>query len=84
MPIYEFECGKCEEVFEAMLPVSGSGSAPCTACGSKSVTKLISAFGISKPGLKLGALSPGEKASAEKAFSRKSRGRCCDTVCDPR
>jgi putative FmdB family regulatory protein len=84
MPIYEFECGKCEEVFEAMRPVSGGGSATCPACGSKRVRKLVSAFGISRPGLKLGSLSPVEKAVAEQAFSRKSRGRCCDNVCDPR
>ncbi len=83
MPIYEYECGKCEEVFEAILPVSGGLTASCPACGSKGVTKLISAFGISRPGFKLNALSPGEEASAEKKLAQKGRGRCCDNVCDP-
>jgi putative FmdB family regulatory protein len=83
MPIYEFECAKCQEVFEAMRSVSDDESTSCPACGSTRVTKLVSAFGISKPGLKLGTLSPVERSRAEKAIRRVSRGRCCDTFCDP-
>ena len=83
MPIYEFECKKCREVFEAMCSVSDDASTSCPACESKRVTKLVSAFGIAKPGLKLGTLSPVERSKAEKAIRRASRGRCCDTVCDP-
>ena len=83
MPIYEFECEKCEEIFETLRPVSDSGSASCPACGSSRVIKLISAFGISRPGLKLGTFAPGERVAAEKEIGRRTRGRCCDNVCDP-
>ena len=84
MPIYEFECNKCRETFETMRSVSGTAQVKCPACRSKSVTKLVSAFGIAKPGLKLGTLTPAETTSAEAMIGRRSRGRCCDTVCDPR
>ena len=83
MPIYEFECTKCREVFEAMHSALGDEKISCPACGSARVTKLVSAFGITKPGLKLGRLSPVERSRAEKAIRRASRGRCCDTFCDP-
>jgi len=83
MPIYEFECKKCKEVFEAMCAVADGASVSCPACGSGQSKKLVSVFGISKGGLKLGTLSPTEKVRAEAAFRRVERGRCCDTVCDP-
>ena len=47
MPIYEFECRKCKETFDALLPMGGEGKARCPKCGSKKVTKLLSSF-ISK------------------------------------
>jgi putative FmdB family regulatory protein len=83
MPIYEFECGKCDDIFEAMRSVSDDTAPSCPACGSTRVTKLVSAFGIARPGLKLGSLSPVERSRAEKEIRRRSRGRCCDSVCDP-
>ena len=83
MPIYEFECGGCGEKFEAMRPVSNSKetsdgvpSPPkCPACGGGDVKKLISGFGISKPGIKMGKLSPPERAVAEKKIRRLERKR---------
>jgi putative FmdB family regulatory protein len=44
MPIYEFECKKCAERFDALLPVGGEGKATCPKCGSKKVAKLLSSF----------------------------------------
>jgi putative FmdB family regulatory protein len=44
MPIYEFECEKCGETFDALLPVGGEGKATCPKCKSKKVKKLLSSF----------------------------------------
>ena len=40
MPIYEFECKKCGETFEALRPVGDTGSKlSCPSCGAKKPTK---------------------------------------------
>jgi len=44
MPIYEYTCGKCGEDFEALVP-RPSAKAPCPECGSKKVSKRMSAPG---------------------------------------
>ncbi len=58
MPIYEYQCNKCGERFELVI---GPGEEPgCSACGSKKVSKLLSApgkVGVSSPG---GALQCGK------------------------
>ncbi|MBO5760073.1 MAG: zinc ribbon domain-containing protein [Lentisphaeria bacterium] len=43
MPIFEYECKKCEKKFELLLPHS-SASAVCPVCGTKDVKKLLSTF----------------------------------------
>jgi putative FmdB family regulatory protein len=44
MPIYEFQCTECKEIFEEMVPV-GRRTHKCPHCGSKA-KKLISQVGI--------------------------------------
>jgi putative FmdB family regulatory protein len=44
MPIYEFQCVDCKEVFEEMVPV-GRRTQKCPVCGGKG-KKLISPVGI--------------------------------------
>jgi hypothetical protein len=84
MPIYEFERKGRREVFETVRSVSGGRPVSCPAWGSKKISKLISTFGIARPGIRIGSLSPAEEARAEKEIQKRSRGRCCDTFCDPR
>ncbi len=84
MPIYEFECKGRREVFETVCSVSGGQPVSCPAFGGKKVSKLISAFGIARPGIRIGSLSPAEEARAEREIQKRSRGRVCDTFCDPR
>ena len=44
MPIYEFQCTECREIFEDMVPV-GQKTHKCPVCGKKS-KKIISPVGI--------------------------------------
>lgn len=45
MPLYEFECAKCQKVFEELCPV-GSAKPPCPVCRSRKVNKLMSSFAV--------------------------------------
>ncbi len=55
MPIYEYRCEKCGEVFEAIVSLHSNRDIGCRHCGSKDTTKLISA-GVS--------MAPGSEKSA--------------------
>jgi putative FmdB family regulatory protein len=41
MPIYEYECGKCHEITEALQKISDSPLKKCPKCGGK-LSKLMS------------------------------------------
>ncbi|WP_458778468.1 FmdB family zinc ribbon protein [Desulforhopalus sp. 52FAK] len=44
MPIYEYKCNDCNEVFEILsTSAKDNKKVVCTKCGSENVTKLISA-----------------------------------------
>ncbi|MCX5845700.1 MAG: zinc ribbon domain-containing protein [Deltaproteobacteria bacterium] len=46
MPIYEFKCKKCSNVFEILFRSSNESLAvSCPACKSKKTEKLMSIFG---------------------------------------
>jgi putative FmdB family regulatory protein len=42
MPIYEYECDKCQEAFEIAQKMSDSPLTACPKCGSTDFRKLIS------------------------------------------
>ena len=45
MPIYEFKCQSCDNVFESLrFPSDGDGDIACPSCGGKNNEKLLSAF----------------------------------------
>ncbi len=46
MPIFEFKCKKCGEVFESFI-MKGAENINCPKCNSSEVEKLISAPNIS-------------------------------------
>lgn len=52
MPIYEYQCKECNEVFETITSTNSSEKVTCTKCGSDQLQKLISQIGkkISGPG----------------------------------
>ncbi|MBA2847896.1 zinc ribbon domain-containing protein [Thermosulfuriphilus ammonigenes] len=43
MPIYEFECQKCHEIFEELV-LGSSSKVRCPKCQSEDVRKCLSAF----------------------------------------
>ena len=48
MPIYEFECNKCEEKFEKLVGINESGSGVrCPKCDASNPRKLLSLFSSS-------------------------------------
>ncbi len=46
MPIYEYQCEKCDHQFDALQKISEKPLKKCPECGKKSLTKLISAAGF--------------------------------------
>ena len=48
MPIYEYQCSDCDQVFEAI--VQGSQKPSCPSCDSKKLNKLFSTFAVSGGG----------------------------------
>ena len=54
MPIYEYQCEKCDERFEELILGGRDDDIECPACGSERTRKLMSAF----------SWSGGEKSSA--------------------
>ncbi len=45
MPLYEFRCDECEEEFEKLVrSASAVNEVDCPSCGSRKVTKRMSAF----------------------------------------
>lgn len=60
MPIYEFKCSTCAQVFEELVPVNTSGeSLKCPECGAVGARRLISAFAAH--GLENGHIAVGRK-----------------------
>ncbi len=43
MPLYEFKCGECGEVFEVLLKMSERDTSPrCPSCGCGTTERLVS------------------------------------------
>jgi putative FmdB family regulatory protein len=47
VPIYEFECGRCGERFEELVP-AGTSSRACPACGAPGAEHRLSGFGTTR------------------------------------
>jgi putative FmdB family regulatory protein len=46
MPVYDYQCGKCGEMFEKEHPMAYTGKSRCPACGSRSTVKVFHATGV--------------------------------------
>ena len=60
MPIYEFECTKCQNKFDELVRISVNlADIVCPQCGANSPKKLMSAFGFSSGGKMVSSSSSG-------------------------
>ena len=56
MPIYEYRCRDCRQVFQKLQPMSaGSDGVSCPSCGSARVERQLSVFASSSS---IGSASP--------------------------
>lgn len=44
MPIYEFKCKKCDNIFESLHIKSDDRHSPCPSCGEEKTERLLSTF----------------------------------------
>ncbi len=66
MPLYEYKCSKCDQIFEEL--VNGNGEqVTCPTCGRKDCEKILSTFAV--PG------GPGNK-SCPTTCQKGSCGTC--------
>jgi len=71
MPIYEFKCNTCGQVFEELVPMSVTGDAlACSHCGAVGARKLISKFAAH--GLENGHIAVGRKLTSLDAAAASS------------
>lgn len=59
MPLYEFNCTKCEKDFESLVrSANWEGSVVCPHCGSNKLTKKLSVFAAQGGGSTASAPAP--------------------------
>jgi putative FmdB family regulatory protein len=51
MPIYEYQCSKCEKRFEELVLDKKPALVHCPECGTNEVSRLLSLFATSTPSL---------------------------------
>ena len=49
MPVFEFRCRACAEVYEELLAGSDSPAPPCPACNASEPVRLLSRFSTRTP-----------------------------------
>lgn len=76
MPIFEYECKKCEKKFE-LLQKSSSSEAVCPQCGSKKVKKLLSSFAAKVDSSPASHCANADICPAAQSHSCGCSGSCC-------
>ncbi|MDY0362146.1 MAG: zinc ribbon domain-containing protein [Desulforegulaceae bacterium] len=71
MPIYEFRCLECKEIFEVIVVSGNDEEIKCTKCGSSSFERVLSSGSISVSSQGKG---PGQSASIQERTC--STGSC--------
>jgi len=74
MPIYEFRCLNCQDLFEMLVMNSdGHGKVRCPRCNAETSERVMSTTNFSMPG------SGGSASSAPSAQTRNCSGGSCTT-----
>lgn len=73
MPIFEFKCNHCNQVFDELVPRETTGDLlKCPKCGSKGAKRLVSAFAAH--GLENGHIAVGQKLTGGGSSKPASEG----------
>lgn len=78
MPIYEYECGTCGEIFERMQGMSDPSPEKCEKCGGGPIQRLISRSGFI---LKGSGFYTNEHPSASRRQGREGEKTCAPSPC---
>ncbi|MCK5219014.1 zinc ribbon domain-containing protein [bacterium] len=78
MPIYEYECGACGEIFERMQRMSDPSPEKCGKCGGGPIQRLISRSGFI---LKGGGFYTNEYPSASRQQGQGGEKTCAQSSC---
>jgi putative FmdB family regulatory protein len=63
MPIYEYQCRKCENEFELLI-LKGSPAPACPSCQSEDIEQLLSGFAVSSEGISKSRLQAAKRKYA--------------------
>jgi putative FmdB family regulatory protein len=78
MPLFEFRCGTCHTIFEALCRNAQAEGVVCPECGGKSLSRLLSRFAINRQLTPCG--TPAPEAAASCGFNARTGG--C-SACQP-
>lgn len=82
MPLYEYRCQKCRDVFGVERSMTEEGTPGCVSCGSDDVSRIWNAVirsGGTTPDVGQGVL--GSKSSSSSNAGRAGCGSCSSTSC---
>ena len=74
MPLYEYQCKKCEHRFEKIQSFSDAPIKKCPSCGANAVEKLLSAPAVHFKGSGFYVTDYAKKSSSEGSSSGESKG----------
>lgn len=72
MPLFEYRCSQCEQIFEDIVHGEERDRVACRYCGSRQVERLLSTFAVSRDTAALAANEPGPCG----ACGAPQRGAC--------
>ncbi len=76
MPIFEYRCNKCGNIFEELLLGERNRTFPCPRCGNEQTEKIVSVIGGITSGRK-SAASPCESKCKDVSGCAAAAGSCC-------
>ncbi|HYF95747.1 MAG TPA: zinc ribbon domain-containing protein [Symbiobacteriaceae bacterium] len=85
MPIYEFKCNSCRQVFDELVPMNTEGDLlKCPQCGQVGARRLVSAFaahGLENGHIAVGRKLTGSSSTESTCPESKAVGGSCSGAC---